>query len=885
MKKILWIALTLAMLTTVCLPMLAQAETVVDLSNDHYYCSPGMERVGVYKDYTSKIGSGLTQDDFDITYASGSEYVTVLDETGRVMVSADAPLYNNLKLNIIYTPKVSGVGEKTTFTVRLRTNPPLEQFVPEKSEFIVAAGGRTAYDIKILGVEDYAKDVVDVSYDSEIVNVVFSDSYYNSMDHYDLSVKAAGETEVVFTAYNGQQAVVKVIGVAKPNKVEFSAEEYVCYVGETVDLGLDLGNGEYGLVAYSPYMTLACDGVTISDPVERWDYLPSGNNSFYAKTPGHYRLTASYDTYSANPLSDVAMIHVYDQGVCERIELSSGELYMDRAGIKVLCYDAQGNELILPVRITAGSDIASLDGRIISATAPGSVTITVTNPDGSTVSRTYEVQANPTEMFLNADKLTLEIGETFDVQVTFDQGSYPHTYSVSCYPTGPEFDLYSIRMEGDTIIAQAPGTAHITVKAGSFIKDIYVTVPDSDRAVHIVMPPEPFGIGHTFQMSVQDKTGKVYPATFEAGHDSVFDLTEDGWITGKRKGNAKVWVTLADGREMSCTVHVEQVPKWISYPDKIIALAQGSFSMDTVSSDVGQIRIGTEIDFSIADTTIATRSSYDIIRLHKEGTTTVTMTSKLNPNATCTFILEVIGEQTLPIMYDSLDLPYGMYYDLPAAVADEDGNEVAIEWAITYDEPGEGNPDASGFILEDGTIECVWPTASCVLTGIAKGVYEIKLFVNGYLLPQSITLEPAALTLEVGETAEVTILFGDAGAEVKEAYWAPITAGIVTCDEVTYGVKNTITAVGEGTTSLLVLLPNRVYAELVVTVVPPRVPGDADDNGSVNIYDALTILRYASGEVVTINLSNAEVTGDDQVDAHDALLIMKKGAGWNVKLK
>lgn len=66
---------------------------------------------------------------------------------------------------------------------------------------------------------------------------------------------------------------------------------------------------------------------------------------------------------------------------------------------------------------------------------------------------------------------------------------------------------------------------------------------------------------------------------------------------------------------------------------------------------------------------------------------------------------------------------------------------------------------------------------------------------------------------------------------------------------------------------------------------PSRIPGDADDNGSVNIYDALTILRYASGESVTINLSNAEVNGDDQVDVLDALLIMKKGAGWNVKLK
>lgn len=887
MKRSFRFALVLlALAVLMLLPGSAGADKVVDLSNDHYFCSPGMERLGYYKDYTSKIGSGLTQADFDITYESASEYLTVLDASGRVMVSADAPIYNNLKLNIIYTPKVSGVGEKTTFTVRLRTNPPLEQFVPEKSEFIVSVGGNATYDIKILGVTDYAKHVVDVSYDSDIVNVVFSDSYYNSMDHYDLSVKAAGETEVVFTAYNGQQAVVKVIGVAKPTQVEFGAEEYVCHVGDTVDLGIDLGNGEYGLVAYSPRVNVACDGVSINDPTELWDFFPNGKGSFYAKSTGHYRLDALYGSFS-----DHAMIHVYDQGVCARIELSSGDLYMDRAGIKVLCYDAQGNELILPISITAGGDVATLDGRIISAAAPGSVTITVNNPDGTTVSRTYEVLANPTEMILNADKLTLEIGETFDLEVTFDQGSYPYTYSVSCYPAGPEFDLYSIRMEGDRIIAQAPGTAHITVRAGSFIKDVYVTVPDGDKAVHIVLPPEPFGIGHTFQLSVQDKTGKVYPATFSGYQNYAFDVTPDGLITGKQRGSENLQAVLEDGRVLVHYLRVEQVPNWISHPDKIVALAQGSFSLGTVESDVGPIQVSSYVDFAVADESIATRSSYDIIRLNKAGTTTVTMTSKLNPEATCTFILEVIGEQELPIMYDSMELPYGFGYPLPTSDTDENGKEVPIQWAITYDVPGEGNPEASGFLLEEDTIICTWPTASCVLTGTAKGLYELKLFINGYLLPSAIRLEPAELKLALGESSEVKIVFDEMDAQVKTGYWVADTEGVVSFSEVTDGVANTITAQSVGTAMVVALIDNQAFAVCSVTVYDPdaeeapRFPGDVDMNGQVDIIDALLIIQHVAGRGVTINLSNADVNASGTVDAQDALLVMQLDAGWNVYLQ
>lgn len=64
-----------------------------------------------------------------------------------------------------------------------------------------------------------------------------------------------------------------------------------------------------------------------------------------------------------------------------------------------------------------------------------------------------------------------------------------------------------------------------------------------------------------------------------------------------------------------------------------------------------------------------------------------------------------------------------------------------------------------------------------------------------------------------------------------------------------------------------------------------RLAGDADENSIVNIYDALRILKYASGEKVDINLLNADVNEDGKVDVNDALTIMKVGAGWNVKLK
>ncbi len=64
-----------------------------------------------------------------------------------------------------------------------------------------------------------------------------------------------------------------------------------------------------------------------------------------------------------------------------------------------------------------------------------------------------------------------------------------------------------------------------------------------------------------------------------------------------------------------------------------------------------------------------------------------------------------------------------------------------------------------------------------------------------------------------------------------------------------------------------------------------RIPGDADDNGSVDLSDALAILRYGAGGTDAINTANADVNADGAADLKDALLLLQFGAGWDVELK
>ena len=75
------------------------------------------------------------------------------------------------------------------------------------------------------------------------------------------------------------------------------------------------------------------------------------------------------------------------------------------------------------------------------------------------------------------------------------------------------------------------------------------------------------------------------------------------------------------------------------------------------------------------------------------------------------------------------------------------------------------------------------------------------------------------------------------------------------------------------------------YAAAAQPPAPPRVPGDANDDGMVNIVDALVVLQYDVGWDVPINISNADVNGSGGADIMDALLILQYDVGWDIELQ
>ena len=69
------------------------------------------------------------------------------------------------------------------------------------------------------------------------------------------------------------------------------------------------------------------------------------------------------------------------------------------------------------------------------------------------------------------------------------------------------------------------------------------------------------------------------------------------------------------------------------------------------------------------------------------------------------------------------------------------------------------------------------------------------------------------------------------------------------------------------------------------TPTSSRLPGDANNDGIVNVADAMIIRQYIAGYSVSITLLNADVNADDTVNVADAMMIRQFLAGYSVLLQ
>ena len=885
MKK-LWILICTLMLMALSCLCAAEESVATRWHYVDFFVCQGQTMTPEWPNYAAQIGEGLTNEDFFITYEDYDTSVFQIHADGSVTTAANAKVSRWEKYDVVvkYTPKVEGVGETTVF--RGATFAVCEPIVKIPVADMIGIHLDDSYFFEFLLDVPNALKVIE--YDESALRVEYSCSGGWS-DHWKFEIfpKKVGVTTMRFVALNGVTAEMKVSVEPVPTQVTFAQDVFKCYYRDKIDLGVDYG---YGANAKACPEFIRVD---TKNYVYDGFYMYVGEIYFRRTAPSVFEAcrdgyhTVTYTTH--NGLSGSVKVHVYSTKNATRMYLDKDVLREGYKDIEINLYSTNG-EVFAPLTLTKGNDIASIYEDKLTLTGVGTIEITATNPDGSTLVQSFEVEPYPTEMILNAENVTLDPMETFQLEVTFDKGWLP--YKITEEHSSKEiYGIAPSRREELLITAQNPGTTvyTITTEDGKFTKTLAVTVAESDKAVYIDGLDETLIMGEGYQLYVRDKTGKIYPAAFsldDTAIKSCVTITAGGYLEGLNVcGKFGVIAELEDGRTLRVPCSgIAKFPKWLHHEALVIRKSQRVGVEAT--SDVGRID-GYELTYKVANGNILSIEDSGLIIPKRTGTTTVTITSKRTGVST-TFTVEIISDtSTVYIGTTTMYVADGSKMYMPT-VYDEKGREATVKWVITHNNPGDGNPDKSGFTVEDDVISCHWPTASCEVTGTVKGSNEkVKVTVYGYRLPETILLEPEQIWLKVGERKQLTVSTPEDGAKIVYTFWLSEPAGVVTMEETVYGTTNTITGSSEGVTLVAAMLENEAIAVSLVTVYDPdkRLPGDANGDGVVDIYDSLLVMQYAAGWSVAINGHQGDVNADGKTDLSDAVLILQYASGMNVLLR
>ena len=254
--------------------------------------------------------------------------------------------------------------------------------------------------------------------------------------------------------------------------------------------------------------------------------------------------------------------------------------------------------LDMPQFKSSNSKVATVNafGKVI-AKKPGTATITVTVGKERT---TCIITVKETIITLNAQKVSLENGETYQLSATTSDGSFV-TYKSS---------KKSVAVIDETgfITAIKPGTTTITVSANGSKSICTLTVKKPtiklDRSSIKLFRNQ----SYTLTASV---SSHILP-TYKTNKKSVAIVDSSGTITAMKNGTATITATV-DGVSTTCIITVKQPEITLSQTEIFMKKGESKTLYATVSS-------GNTPIFTTSNSNVVTVSNEGKIYSHKKGT-------------------------------------------------------------------------------------------------------------------------------------------------------------------------------------------------------------------------------------------------------------------------
>ena len=457
---------------------------------------------------------------------------------------------------------------------------------------------------------------------------------------------------------------------------------------------------------------------------------------------------------------------------------------------------------------SSNPDVATVaeDGTV-TAIAPGNTTITATSNDGG---KTASCEVSVAKRVIPVESVTLsgETSVTAGDTVTFTYTITPSDATVQ--------DVKWSSSDESVIKVDADGTA-VVLKNG--VATITVTTVDGEKTASAKILASPLLVS-SLSLDVTSLTlaageeGKLVATvapenatnkelSWKSLSTSVATVDAEGNVKAVKPGTAKIRVSTTDGSKLNaeCEVTVTKAKvavTGVSLDNTLLLISVGeSRKLSATVKPSGATN--KEVSWASSNESVATVDSNGNVKGLKEGSATITVTTKDgSKTATCKVTVSkpvsTIAVTGVSLNKTSLSLTVGESQSLSATVSPSNASDKSVSWkssntsVATVDGSGNVKAVKAGTAKVTVTTKDGSKTATCNVTVKSSSVAVT-----------SISLNKKDLYLSEGESEKLIVTFNPSDATNKEVTWESDTPSKATVDN-----NGNVKAVKAGTATITV---------------------------------------------------------------------------------
>ena len=373
--------------------------------------------------------------------------------------------------------------------------------------------------------------------------------------------------------------------------------------------------------------------------------------------------------------------------------------------------------------------------------------------------------------------------------------------------------------QGTITATTVDGNKKATCKVIVYAKTIAVTgLRLSETSLHLNKGEE-----HMLKATIQPGDATEKSVQWTSSDPSVVSVSQDGLVTAVGGGKATITAS-AGGISATCSVDVNVPATSISLNAGLLSLAKGTSAVLTATV-LPDDAMDKTVRWSSDNPAVASVDQNGKVTAVEVGRAKITA-SVGDVSASCSVLCIAVPVSAVVLDKTSLSLAKGSAETLTATVSPADATDKTVRWSS--DNPSVASVDQHGLVTAVNTGEATITAAA----GDISATCTISVFVP----VTSVTLNPANLTLMVGETAtlEVSVLPDD--ATDKDVMWYSSDPNVALVE------VGSITAVSFGEAVITAQVGNQ-SASCALTVLADSSSGVTAfySGGNVQINDGLIL--------------------------------------------